>query len=535
MEKKYQIFISSTYEDLKEERKKVEDTILSMYQFPIGMEMFSAADEKQWEIIKETIDSSDYYILIIGHRYGSVIKEGEYAGISYTQKEFRYALEKKIPVLAFFIDNSVSITPEKMEQDINKKKKLEKFKDEVKTGRLVEWWENKYDLANKVTNALNKQISRKDRPGWIRTQSLETDNLQRKIVELNKTVEELDENKEELQKKILKLNKKRQQLIRINRKVKVRILLRIGSVVILLVFFLSGGLPLIMHDKDNWQMDENIEMYDDNAHADERVQASKGNAGENENTELQINTTQKDVNTKEIQVLEENREIIDWEWEYEGITDNWRRFLINTPSELGIDVSAYQKTIDWEKVRADGIDFAVIRVGYRGYEYGNISLDSKFKENMDGAIANDIKVGVYFYSQATNQDEMDEEINELLKSIEGYNIDYPVVIELVCEKGYRTYEVFTIEEYIDLINYFCTKIKQSGYTPMIYGSMEWFQQFPADAFGGYYKWVYSSDSTPDEIDNCVIWQYTNNAVGVDGIDDGIKVSINLSVYDGEND
>lgn len=175
MEKKYQIFISSTYEDLKEERKKVEDTILSMYQFPIGMEMFSAADEEQWEIIKETIDSSDYYILIIGHRYGSVIKEGEYEGISYTQKEFRYALEKKIPVLAFFIDNSVSITPEKMEQDIDKKKKLEKFKDEVKTGRAVEWWENKYDLANKVTNALNKQISRKDRPGWIRTQSLEKD------------------------------------------------------------------------------------------------------------------------------------------------------------------------------------------------------------------------------------------------------------------------------------------------------------------------------------------------------------------------
>ena len=160
MEKKYQIFISSTYEDLKEERKKVQDVILAMYQFPIGMEMFSAADEDQWEIIRETIDSSDYYVLIIGHRYGSVIKEGEYAGISYTQKEFRYALEKKIPVLAFFIDNSVSITPEKMEQDINKKKKLEKFKDEVKTGRLVEWWENNYDLANKVTNALNKQINR---------------------------------------------------------------------------------------------------------------------------------------------------------------------------------------------------------------------------------------------------------------------------------------------------------------------------------------------------------------------------------------
>lgn len=127
MEKKYQIFISSTYEDLKEERRKVQDTILSMYHFPIGMEMFSAADEEQWEIIRETIDSSDYYVLIIGHRYGSVIEKGEYAGISYIQKEFRYALEQKIPVLAFLIDDSVAITPEKMEQDVDKMDKLKQF------------------------------------------------------------------------------------------------------------------------------------------------------------------------------------------------------------------------------------------------------------------------------------------------------------------------------------------------------------------------------------------------------------------------
>ena len=74
MQKKYQIFISSTYEDLKTERQKIQDAILSMYHFPIGMEMFSAGDEDQWKIIQETIDSSDYYVLIIGHRYGSTIK-----------------------------------------------------------------------------------------------------------------------------------------------------------------------------------------------------------------------------------------------------------------------------------------------------------------------------------------------------------------------------------------------------------------------------------------------------------------------------
>ena len=83
MEKKYQIFISSTYKDLIEARSKVRDAILSMMHFPVGMEMFNAADEEQWEIIQETIDSSDYYVLILGQRYGSVIESGSDAGISY--------------------------------------------------------------------------------------------------------------------------------------------------------------------------------------------------------------------------------------------------------------------------------------------------------------------------------------------------------------------------------------------------------------------------------------------------------------------
>ena len=174
MQKKYQIFISSTYEDLKAERQKVQDAILSMYHFPIGMEMFSAGDEEQWQTIQETIDSSDYYILLIGHRYGTTIEEGEYAGISYTQKEYRYAVSKNIPVIAFFIDDKVPVTLDKTEQNALKKKKLEAFKKEVKDKRMVEWWSNPDDLAAKVMNALNKQINKDlknrehGRMGWIR-------------------------------------------------------------------------------------------------------------------------------------------------------------------------------------------------------------------------------------------------------------------------------------------------------------------------------------------------------------------------------
>ena len=112
MDKKYQIFISSTYKDLIAEREKARDVILSMYQFPIGMEMFSAADEDQWEIIKETIDSSDYYVLIIGKRYGSVIDNGPDKGISYTEKEYRYAKSIGLPILAY-IKEKKSITADK--------------------------------------------------------------------------------------------------------------------------------------------------------------------------------------------------------------------------------------------------------------------------------------------------------------------------------------------------------------------------------------------------------------------------------------
>ena len=131
-------------------------------------------------------------------RYGSVIKEGEYAGISYTQKEFRYALEQKIPVLAFLIDESVPVMPKKMEENEKKRKKLGTFKEEVKNGRMVQFWTNKDDLANLVTNALNKQINRGKRPGWIRTDSLNIEEMQNKLVEMNKKIRKLEKENRDL-------------------------------------------------------------------------------------------------------------------------------------------------------------------------------------------------------------------------------------------------------------------------------------------------------------------------------------------------
>ena len=123
-ETKYQVFISSTHSDLTEERESIIKAILEMYHIPIGMEMFSAEDEDQWEIIRRTIEVSDYYILVLGLRYGSKTSDG----ISFTQKEYEYALQMKIPVLAFVMNDNVSLPKDKRDDDLSE---VNKFRKEV--------------------------------------------------------------------------------------------------------------------------------------------------------------------------------------------------------------------------------------------------------------------------------------------------------------------------------------------------------------------------------------------------------------------
>ncbi len=185
MDKKYQIFISSTYEDLREERDKVRDAILSMYHFPVGMELFGAASTEQWEIIKETIDTSDYYVLIVGQRYGTVIPDGPDKGISYTEKEFKYAKEKGMPILAFLIDDNVPVKAAYVEK--KHIKEFDKFRADVKKGRTVTWWNNADELAQKVTAALHKEIERTPRQGWMR---LEDDNYANQPLEILRLIKE---------------------------------------------------------------------------------------------------------------------------------------------------------------------------------------------------------------------------------------------------------------------------------------------------------------------------------------------------------
>lgn len=162
MKKKYQIFVSSTFEDLKDERELVIKAILEMGHIPVGMEMFSAGDEQQWKLIQTQIDDCDYYVIISAFRYGSL--DGE---ISYTEKEYDYAVKIGIPVLGFIIKEGVQWPANKVDKNALKVEKLELFKNKIKS-KLVSFWDDKNDLYGKVSISLMKQFNTNPRIGWVK-------------------------------------------------------------------------------------------------------------------------------------------------------------------------------------------------------------------------------------------------------------------------------------------------------------------------------------------------------------------------------
>lgn len=178
--KKYQVFISSTYTDLIEAREKVTKVILDLYHLPVGMEMFSADDDDQWKIITDAIDVSDYYVLIIGHRYGSLTNKG----ISYTEKEFNYAKSKKIPIISFIRDRNVPVSNSDRENVTASNEKLEKFIDKAKKGKMCAFWKDISDLERQIAIALPKAFAKHQGIGWVRG-NRNSDNIAEEIAKLS--------------------------------------------------------------------------------------------------------------------------------------------------------------------------------------------------------------------------------------------------------------------------------------------------------------------------------------------------------------
>lgn len=200
-------------------------------------------------------------------------------------------------------------------------------------------------------------------------------------------------------------------------------------------------------------------------------------------------------------------------------------------ASLGIDVSDYQGDIDWEAVKSSGIDFAMIRAGYRGATRGKLNTDSKFEDNYTGAKDAGLKVGVYFFSQATSVEEAEEEAGYVLQLLQNKSVDYPVVFdwEQTSVDGSRTADA-TGEQITSYASAFCKKIAKAGYTAGVYFNRSLgYNFYDLEQLKDFEFWLAEYRSVPAFYYNFGIWQYSDNAQ-VQGIDAAVDINISFKKY-----
>ena len=190
MERKHQVFVSSTYKDLVEERQHVIQALLELDCIPAGMELFPAADEDSWTLIKEIIDNSDYYLLIIAGKYGSLNAEG----ISYTEMEFDYASSISKPIMSFIFDDIDKLTGNKIEKGEILQEKLKKFKAKAEQ-KHCKYWKNAEDLGGIVSRSLIQLKKKHPSEGWIPGKYAADEKIFRIMEELRAKISELESEK----------------------------------------------------------------------------------------------------------------------------------------------------------------------------------------------------------------------------------------------------------------------------------------------------------------------------------------------------
>lgn len=198
----------------------------------------------------------------------------------------------------------------------------------------------------------------------------------------------------------------------------------------------------------------------------------------------------------------------------------------NLVSQTAVDVSDLQGKIDWERVSEDGIDFAVIRLGRRGYTEGNIYLDDYYYENVSGVQSEGMPFGVYFFSQAITEDEAIEEANFVIKHLSGSGISYPVVFDHEpVESADGRANNLSKNELTHITKAFCQKIEDAGYTPMIYGNAFDMERLNLNDLKGIDVWYaeYESSQPTGQFD-FAMWQYSSTA-NVSGINTQADLSI----------
>lgn len=202
----------------------------------------------------------------------------------------------------------------------------------------------------------------------------------------------------------------------------------------------------------------------------------------------------------------------------------------------GIDVSEFQGYIDWQQVKDAGIEFAFIRIGCRTYDDGGIIFDTRFKENLYSADRAGIETGVYFFSQALTVEEALEEADAVIEAIRPFNITYPVVFdwEIIAEDYART-DAISIESLSDCCVAFCERIKEAGYTPMIYqNTSTLLYNVDLPRIKEYDIWLAEYNDEPTYYYDYKIWQYTSEG-RVAGISTDVDLNVSFKDYSKKSD
>ena len=196
-------------------------------------------------------------------------------------------------------------------------------------------------------------------------------------------------------------------------------------------------------------------------------------------------------------------------------------------ASIGIDVSSHQEWIDWTQVAESGIDFAIIQAGFRGYEDGEIHPDAYFTYNIENAIANGLDVGVYFFSQALNEEEARAEAKAVLEQVSGYDIQYPIYYdwETISGDEART-DTITTSELTACAQAFCQTIVEAGYETGIYFNLtQAMRYFRLNELSDYDFWLAEYQEVPTYPFAIDMWQYSSGG-SVPGID--TRVDMDLS-------
>lgn len=187
LDKRYQVFVSSTFSDLEEERQEVMQALLELDCMPAGMELFPATSSDQWSLIKKVIDDSDYYIVILAGRYGSIGPDG----LSYTEMEYRYAIDTGKPVIGFIHKDKTKLPSGRCESSQDGKDKLNSFEELVKT-KLCRFWDSPADLGSQVSRSLIRLIKEHPAVGWVRGDLVTSESEAKEILRLKRTIEDLE-------------------------------------------------------------------------------------------------------------------------------------------------------------------------------------------------------------------------------------------------------------------------------------------------------------------------------------------------------